>query len=59
MTYLYDPERYYLPVSISLAGENALAALAAVTPAPVEGTAPASSSLEDVLKSAASSFVRF
>ncbi|ORY65665.1 hypothetical protein BCR35DRAFT_354923, partial [Leucosporidium creatinivorum] len=57
MTYLYNPERYYLPASISLAGENALAALAAATPAAIEGAAPASSSLEDVLKSAASSFI--
>lgn len=59
MTYLYKPQHYYLPASISLAAENGRAALDAALPAALVATAPESSKLDDVLVSAAKAMVSF
>lgn len=58
LTYLYDPERYYLPASIALAGENAVATLEKAASVATEVVTPASAELEDVLEAAVKSFVR-
>lgn len=56
MSYLYKPQQYYLPASISLAAENGATALDSLLPKTPEATTPASSSLDDVLEASANAF---